>query len=61
MDEVINWQIRPLDYTYAIIYLDGIYVNIMENKTVIKKVVYVALGVNLSGNKDLAKCFNRIK
>ena len=53
MEEVTNWQVRPLDYTYPIVYLDGIYVNIMENKTVIKKVVYVALGVNLSGNKEL--------
>lgn len=53
MEEVTSWQIRPLDYTYPIVYLDGIYVNIMENKTVIKKVVYVALGVNLSGNKEL--------
>lgn len=53
MEEVTKWQIRPLDTTYPIIYLDGIYVNVMENKTIIKKVVYVALGVNLSGQKEL--------
>lgn len=53
MEEVTKWQIRPLNSIYPIIYLDGIYVNVMENKIVIKKVVYVALGVNLSGQKEL--------
>ena len=53
MEEVTKWQIRPLDTIYPVIYLDGIYVNVMENKTIIKKVVYVALGVNLSGQKEL--------
>lgn len=53
MDEVGKWQIRPLASIYPIIYLDGIYINVLDNKTVIKKVVYVALGVNLSGQKEL--------
>lgn len=53
MEEVTKWQIRPLSTIYPIIYLDGIYINVLDNKTVIKKVVYVALGVNLTGQKEL--------
>lgn len=53
MEDVVKWQIRPLSSIYPIIYLDGIYINVLDNKTVIKKVVYVALGVNLSGQKEL--------
>ena len=53
IEEVSKWQSRPLSTIYPIVYLDGIYINVLEGKTVIKKVVYVALGVNLQGNKDL--------
>jgi putative transposase len=49
----LNGHIRPLASTYPIIYLDGIYINVLDNKTVIKKVVYVALGVNTKGYKEL--------
>lgn len=53
MDEVTRWQNRALSSIYPIVYMDGIYINILENKTVIKKVVYVALGVNVKGQKEL--------
>ena len=53
MDEVTRWQTRALSSIYPIIYMDGIYINVLENKTVIKKVVYVALGVNVKGQKEL--------
>lgn len=53
VEEVTKWHSRPLDAVYPIIYLDGIYINVLDGKTVIKKVVYVALGVNISGNKEL--------
>lgn len=53
MDEVGKWQTRPLSSIYPIVYMDGLYINVLENKTVIKKVVYVALGVNLQGQKEL--------
>lgn len=53
LEEVAKWHIRPLASTYPIIYLDGIYINVLDNKTVIKKVVYVALGVNVQGYKEL--------
>jgi putative transposase len=51
--EVKAWQCRPLDATYAILYLDALYVNIKVSGRVSKRAVYVVLGVNLEGNKEL--------
>lgn len=53
MDQVIEWQNRPLDAVYPIIYLDCIVLKIREDKRVINKSVYLALGVNLEGQKEL--------
>ena len=52
-DEVVRWQNRPLDYLYPILYLDGIVVKVHEDKQVVRKTVYVALGVSLEGHKEL--------
>ena len=53
IDEVKRWQSRPLDSLYPILYLDGIVVKVHHNKRVIKKTVYVALGINKEGCKEL--------
>ena len=53
LDEVRAWQSRPLDDIYPIIYLDAIRVKIRDDGSVTNKAVYLALGVNLSGNKEL--------
>jgi transposase-like protein len=53
IDEVIEWQSRPLDEIYPIVYLDCIVLKIRQDKRVIKKAVYLALGVNLEGHKEL--------
>jgi len=53
LDKVIEWQSRPLDPVYAIVYLDCIVVKIRQDKQVINKSVYLALGVNLEGHKEL--------
>lgn len=52
-DEVLRWQNRPLESVYPILYLDGIVVKVHQDKRVIKKTVYVALGVNAEGHKEL--------
>jgi putative transposase len=52
-DEVKLWQNRPLDEVYPILYLDALYVNIKVSGRVSKRAVYVVLGVNPEGNKDL--------
>ena len=52
-DEVKAWQSRPLDEVFPIVYLDALYVNIKVNGRVSKRAVYVALGINPEGNKEL--------
>jgi putative transposase len=53
IDQVVDWQSRPLDPLYPIIYLDCIVLKIRQDKRVINKAVYLALGVNLEGHKEL--------
>jgi putative transposase len=53
LDQVIQWQSRPLDTLYPILYLDCLVVKIRQDKRVINKAVYLALGVNLEGKKEL--------
>ena len=52
-DEVKAWQVRPLDEVYPILYLDALYVNIKVSGRVSKRAVYVVLGINREGNKEL--------
>lgn len=53
IDEVIAWQARPLETVYPVIYLDCIVVTCHEDKRVINKSIYLALAINLSGQKEL--------
>ena len=53
IDEVSTWQNRTLDSVYPIIYLDCIYVKGRDSNVVINKAVYLAIGVNLEGQKEL--------
>src|SRR5215470_1222987 len=53
MEEVRQWQTRPLESVYPIVYLDCLVVKVRENQRVSNKAVYLALGVSLSGYKEL--------
>lgn len=53
LEEVQQWQARPLDGLYPIVYLDCIVVKIRQDKRVINKAIYLALGINLDGQKEL--------
>ena len=53
MDEVRQWQTRPLEPVYPIVYVDCLVVKVRENQRVINKSVYLVLGVDLSGQKEL--------
>src|SRR5690606_11097977 len=53
IEQVIEWQSRPLDAVYPIVYLDCIVVKIRQDKQVINKAVYLALGVTMEGQKEL--------
>jgi len=53
MEEVIEWQSRPLDAIYPIVYLDCIVIKIRQDKRVINKSIFLALGINTDGHKEL--------
>jgi putative transposase len=53
IEQVREWQTRPLDEVYPIVYLDCLVLKIRQDKRVIKKAIYLALGVNLEGHKEL--------
>ena len=52
-DEVRAWQNRPLEPIYPIVYMDALYVRMRDNGHVRNRAVYVAIGVNLEGHKDV--------
>ena len=53
IEQVVEWQARPLDAVYPIVYSDCLVVKIRQDKQVINKAVYLALGVNVEGHKEL--------
>jgi transposase-like protein len=53
LERVTEWQSRPLDAIYPIVYLDAMVVKIRKGKQVINQSVHLALGVNLDGHKEL--------
>ena len=53
IDEVKDWQVRPLEAMYPILYLDALFVSVRDGGTVIKKAVYVALGMGVDGTREV--------
>jgi putative transposase len=53
MDEVRQWQARPLEALYPIVYFDCLVVKVRDNQRIVNKSLYLALGINLSGYKEL--------
>jgi putative transposase len=53
LDEMRDWQARPLESIYPIVYLDALFVSVRDGGTVTKKAVYVALGTTLQGQRDV--------
>jgi putative transposase len=53
LDEVITWQNRPLESIYPILYLDCLVVKVKENNQIVNKSLFLAIGVNMEGHKEL--------
>jgi len=53
IDEVRAWQSRPLETLYPIIYLDAIMVKIRDGAHILNKAIYLVIGVNLEGIKEV--------
>jgi transposase-like protein len=51
--DVIAWQNRPLDPVYLIVWMDGIVFKVRENSKVVNKAIYLAVGLNREGKKEV--------
>lgn len=61
IEQVVAGQFRPLDAIYPIVYLDCIVVKIRQDKRVINKAIYLALGVNMEGHIVYLLPFTRLQ
>lgn len=52
-DDIHAWQSRPLEQVYLIVWMDGIVFKVRENSKVINKTIYIAVGLNRSGKKEV--------
>jgi putative transposase len=52
-EDILEWQQRPLEAVYCIVWLDGIVFKVRHNGKVINKTVYLAVGLNTKGRKEL--------
>ena len=48
-----EWQQRPLESIYAVVFLDAIHYHVRSEGQVMKKAVYIAIGIDLDGRKDV--------
>jgi transposase-like protein len=48
-----EWQNRPLEKKYAIVYMDAIHYSVREDNATVKKAVYIAIGIRLNGTKEV--------
>lgn len=48
-----EWQQRPLESIYAVVFLDAIHYHVRSEGQIVKKAVYIAIGINLDGKKDV--------
>lgn len=48
-----EWQQRPLEAVYAVVFLDAIHFHVRSEGQIIKKAVYIAIGIDLDGRKDV--------
>jgi putative transposase len=53
LDEVKAWQNRPLEAIYGVVYLDALYVKMRHEGRVENRAVYVAIGIDLEGRKEV--------
>jgi len=51
--EVKEWQNRPLDPVYPIVYFDALRMKIRDEGRIVNKAVYLAIGINMDGIKEI--------
>ena len=50
---VKEWQERPLEEVYAVVFMDAIHYHVRSEGRIVKRAVYIALGIDMSGKKDV--------
>ncbi len=58
LPQVTEWQTRPLDELYPVVFFDGIWFKMRKDSKVVKTCVYTVLGVNTEGRKELLGIWN---
>lgn len=53
MPIVKEWQERPLEEVYAVVYMDAIHYHVRSEGRIVKKAVYIMLGINMDGRKEV--------
>lgn len=53
LEELQQWQNRPLEELYAIVYLDALWIKVRDHGHVVKKAVYVVIGISWEGTRDV--------
>lgn len=53
LPEIREWQNRPLKRLYAMVFMDAIHDHVRKERTVVNKAVYIAIGIDMSGAKDV--------
>ena len=48
-----EWQSRPLESVYAVVFMDAIHYHVRSEGQIVKKAVYIAIGLDLDGRKDV--------
>ena len=48
-----EWQQRPLESIYAVVFLDAIHYHVRSEGQIVKKAVYIAIGIDMDGHKDV--------
>lgn len=53
LPEIKEWQSRMLKSVYPIMFLDAIYYSVRKDGIVVKKAVYIVIGIDMEGQKDI--------
>ncbi|MFT7611503.1 MAG: putative transposase [Parvicellaceae bacterium] len=53
MDDIKDWQNRPLEDQYAVVWIDAIHYKIRQDGKVLSKACMIALGINMEGQQDI--------
>ena len=53
--QIKEWQKRQLEEVYPIVFVDATYFNVKQDGIVVKKGIYIALGVTKTGEKDVLR------